>query len=155
MDGYSADIDVLDQKIQIFSNTYIEMDASLIPTGRILTSQPELDMRRAKNIREMLSVGAQQLAALEGFAHTYELGGVGLKPAAVLAAPRSGRCMRVFTTYPAVLFYSGFQYGKYRSGIALECQYHPDAMCHDNFPSIVLPANKIYEEATVYQFDVE
>lgn len=155
LDGYGADVDVLDQNIQIFSNTYTEMNASVVPTGRILTSQPELDMRKAKNIRRMLSVDAQQLAALEGFGHTYELKGVGLKPAAVLTAPRSGRCMRVFTTYPAVLFYSGFQYGEYRTGVALECQYHPDAMRHDHFPSIILPAGKVYEETTVYQFGVE
>ena len=155
LDGYGADTDVLDQNIQIFSNSYTEMDASVTPTGMILTSEPELDLREAKNVRQMLSVPAQQLASMGEFGHTYTLEGVGLKPAAVLTAPRSGRRLQVFTTYPAVLFYSGFSYNEYRSGIALECQYYPDAMCHDNFPSIVLSANKVYKETTVYQFSFE
>lgn len=56
--------------------------------------------------------------------------------------------------YPGVLFYSGFTCNGHRSGVALECQYYPDAMCHGNFPSVVLPAGKPYEETTVYKFDV-
>lgn len=154
LDGYGPHTDVLDQNIQIFSDCYTEMDSAVIPTGRILTSEPALDLREAKNVRQMLALPAQQLASMGEFGHTYVLRGNGLKPAAILTAPQSGRRLQVFTTYPGVLFYSGFTYNEYRSGVALECQYFPDAMHHDNFPSIILPANRVYTETTVYQFDV-
>ena len=154
LEGYGGDTDVLDQSIQIPCNRYTEMDAAVTPTGRILTSEPELDLREPKNIRQMLDLPAEQLRSMGEFGHTYALEGEGLKLAAILTAPRCGRRLQVFTTCPGVLFYSGFIFNEYRSGVALECQYYPDAMSHGNFPSIVLPAGKPYEEMTVYRFDV-
>lgn len=154
LDGYGAETDVLDQNIQIPSDRYTEMDSSVTPTGRMMTSEPELDLREPKNIRQMLGLPAEQLQSMHEFGHTYALDGEGLKLAAVLTAPHCGRRLQVFTTYPGVLFYSGFTFNEYRSGVALECQYYPDAMCHEDFPSIVLPAGKPYEETTVYRFDV-
>jgi len=153
LEGYGTDTDVLDQNIQIPSDRYTEMDASVTPTGRILTSEPELDLREPKNIRHMLGLPAEQLRSMHEFGHTYALEGDGLKLAAVLTAPRCGRRLRVFTTCPGVLFYSGFTFNEYRSGVALECQYYPDALRHTHFPSIVLPAGRRYEETTVYRFD--
>lgn len=153
LDGYDPGTDVLDQEIQVFSDHYTEMDASVTPTGRILTSEAALDLREPKNVRQMLSRKAEQLASMGEFGHTYALQGSGLKPAAVLTGPQSGRRLRVYTTYPGVLFYSGFEALGFRSGIALECQYYPDALRHPQFPSIVLPAGKEYRETTVYCFD--
>ena len=91
----------------------------------------------------------------------------GIKPCARFHDPESGRTMTLATTAPGVQFYNGHkiyeqdQVGKggYRypqwAGICLETQGFPNAINHDNFPSIVLRPGECYEHKTTYTFSVE
>ena len=153
LEGYASGADPLEQRIQIFSDCYLEMTEEILPSGRFCTSEPELDLREPKPIGQLLRLPAEQLRTMGEFGHTYVLQGDGLKPAAVLTAPGCGRRLRVFTTYPGVLFYSGFREQGRHTGIALECQRFPDSMRFAQFPSIVLPVGTRYQEKTVYRFD--
>jgi aldose 1-epimerase len=63
----------------------------------------------------------------------------------------SGRTMAVATTEPGVQFYSGNflshledQGFNIYEGFCLEAQFFPDAVNHDNFPSILLKPGEIY-----------
>nr|MBP7643399.1 galactose-1-epimerase [Saprospiraceae bacterium] len=80
-------------------------------------------------------------------------------------APSSGRKMEVFTTEPAIQFYSGnFLDGKLtgkngvkyvkRSGLCLESEHYPDAPNQPAFPSVALKPGETYKTSTVYKFSV-
>ena len=75
----------------------------------------------------------------------------------------TGRILEMHTTEPGVQFYTGnFLDGKLkgRGGIAyakhygfcLEAQHFPDAVHHDNFPSIILRPGQTYRQTTSYKF---
>ena len=71
--------------------------------------------------------------------------------------------MEVYTTQPAVQFYSGnnlngsdigkggIVYKKY-GGLCLETQHYPDSPNHPNFPSTELLPGQIYRETSIYKF---
>jgi aldose 1-epimerase len=86
-------------------------------------------------------------------------------PKAELYNPKSGRQMKVFTSYPGMMIYTG-QYldvpkgrdGKsYNplSGICLECQHYPDNINHEHFPQAILRPGQTYNEFITYQFDIK
>jgi aldose 1-epimerase len=74
--------------------------------------------------------------------------------------------LEVYTTHPAIQFYTGnfldgSAIGKgekayvYRSGFCLETQYYPDSPNHPNFPSTVLRPGEEYKHRTVFRFLVK
>ena len=78
---------------------------------------------------------------------------------------KSGRVMKAYTTLPGVQFYAGnfidvqpgkdgVTYGN-RCGFALETQYFPDTIHHENFPSYVFGGEngREYDSVTVYKFE--
>lgn len=46
---------------------------------------------------------------------------------------------------------SGVPYGKLGS-VCLETQHYPDAVNHDNFPSVVLHPDETFRSKTLYHF---
>ena len=42
----------------------------------------------------------------------------------------------------------------HRGAMTLEAQAYPDAVHHPNFPSVALPANGVYTQATSYRFSI-
>jgi aldose 1-epimerase len=89
-----------------------------------------------------------------------------LKLAATVHEPKSGRMMEVFTTEPALQFYTGnFLDGtivgkggviyQKRMGLCLETQHYPDSPNQPKFPSTVLHPNETYQTSTVYKFSVK
>ena len=78
---------------------------------------------------------------LNGYDHNFVLGGdKSMKMAARLEEPKSGRVMEVRTTQPAVQLYTANHLGY--TAVCLETQHYPDAIHHENFPSIVLRRGK-------------
>ena len=82
---------------------------------------------------------------------------------ATLYDPTTGRCMDISTDQVGLQFYSGNffdgsysgKYGKaikYRESLALETQKHPDAINHENFPSVVLNPDETYTQTCIYKF---
>ena len=76
--------------------------------------------------------------------------------------PASGRVMEVLTTVPGIQFYTantmvveggknGRTYGP-RSAYALETQFFPDNVHHDNFPKAIFGPGRDYVQTTVYRF---
>ena len=89
----------------------------------------------------------------------------GLRFAAEVTDPESGRVMDVFTDQPAIQLYcgnclegihpgsSGRVYGK-REGFCLETQFVPDSINHPEFMDSVLDAGEKYDYTTIYAFDI-
>jgi aldose 1-epimerase len=78
----------------------------------------------------------------------------------------SGRTMEIYTTEPAIQFYSGNfldgtldmpNGGKYehRTGFCLETQHYPDSPNQEKFPSVTLNPNEAYKTKTSFKFSTK
>ncbi|MEV0384921.1 aldose epimerase family protein [Nonomuraea sp. NPDC050643] len=155
---------ILGHELQINASRYTPVDRTLIPTGRIarLGGTP-LDFREPTAIGERINIGNQQIVRGGGYDHNYVVDGRGLRTAARVVEPDSGRVLEVITDQPGLQFYSGnFLDGTLRgtggrlypkrSGFALESQHFPDSPNHRNFPSTVLRPGDVYRTTTIYAF---
>jgi aldose 1-epimerase len=156
---------VLDQVMTIAADKYTPGDATLIPTGQIAPVQgtpfdftsPTAIGARFKELKGK-PVGYDLNYVLNAHGKLSEL-------AARARDPRSGRVLEMYTTEPGVQFYTanfldGTQKGKdgatypQHAGFCLEAQHFPDAIHHENFPSVVLKPGDTYRQTTIYKFSV-
>lgn len=139
----------LDNVLWIPSASYTPADSASIPTGEILPLQGTLmDFNEPTRIGDRIE---QLKPAMTGYDHNYILaGGREMKLAARLTEPKSGRVMEVRTTQPAIQLYTGNHLG--HTAVCLETQHYPDAIHHENFPSIVLRPGAQLRETTVFTF---
>jgi aldose 1-epimerase len=87
-----------------------------------------------------------------------------MEPVAKAYDPHSGRVMEVYSTYPALQFYTGNYLegmtGKngqnYRNhgAFCLETQLFPDAANRPEFPSTLLQPGDFYSHVTVLRFGI-
>ena len=163
--GYGKDI--LSHTLQIMGNQFLEVDSELIPTGKILPVEgTPFDAVRPVMVGEAWKKPSHPMfEGAKGFDVAYVLSeGTGLRAAAILRAPDSGRQMSVLTDLPGIQCYSGQglnctgydgqRYAAY-AGMALETQQHPDTPNHPGFGSARLKAGDEYKTTTVYAFSVK
>lgn len=139
----------VDNILWIPSESYTPTDADLIPTGEILPLKGTLmDFNEPTRIGDRIE---QLKPRMNGYDHNYVLGdGKGMKMAARLTEPKSGRIMEVQTTQPAVQLYTGNHLG--HTAVCLETQHYPDAIHHAKFPSIVVKPGTPLKETTLFTF---
>jgi len=157
--------DVLSHQLMVAAERYTPVDELLIPTGEIaLVKGTPLDFTQPTPIGARI---AEIKSKPVGYDHNFVLnsGGNVLALAARVFDPASGRVMEVLTTEPAVQLYTGnFLDGtltstggfvcKRHSGFCLETQHFPDAVHHENFPSVILRPGKVYRTTTVFRFSL-
>lgn len=154
---------VLDHELQIFSDATTAIDENLIPTGELVSLVgTALDFRTPKRMRDNFSILARSYT--KGYDHNFVLRGDlgGLRLAARLGDPVSGRVLEVHTTEPGLQLYSGNhlkgQRGKSSkryapcSAVCLEAQHFPDSVHHAHFPSVELRPGEEYQQITVHRF---
>jgi len=159
-----GDGNALDQILTLYASTYTPTDKTQIPTGQIASvKNTPLDFTSPDEIGRRINDSSQDLEFGLGYDHNFILDDQsdGLKKAATLFDPTSGRRMDVFTTKPAIQFYSGNHlkhagkggaaYPK-RSGVCLETQFYPDSPNRPDFPSSVLKPGMPYQHTTEYHF---
>lgn len=118
----------------IDAQTYTKAKTDLIPTGEIVsTSGTTLDYYIKKSY-----VGNNDSNLV--------LNGQGYRKVAELTGDTTGITAEVSTDRVGLQLYND------NSHICLEAQDFPDAIHHDNFPSIVLEANAEYYSKTSYKF---
>nr|WP_262986070.1 aldose epimerase family protein [Streptomyces sp. CBMA123] len=159
---------VLDHLLRVEAAGYLPVDGELIPLGPVepVAGTP-FDLRRARRIGACVTGEHPQIrAAGRGFDHTWVLDGSGLRRAALLSHPASGRHVECLTTEPGLQVYtgnhfdgtlagrSGRRYTAY-AGIALETQHFPDSPNRPDYPSTVLRPGERYRSRTVYRFSAE
>ena len=158
---------VLSHLLTLQSNSIVECDKELIPTGNIIDiSNSFLDFSLPKTIAASILSGNKTVKKDNGFSVAYVLNKKkNLDLAAVLEDKDSGRSLELYTNQLSLQVYNGyFMNGddigrdniKYYSnaGIALEPQGYPDAPNHPAFPSIFIDENKQYEYVTEYRFGI-
>jgi aldose 1-epimerase len=156
---------VLDHELIVNANEYIDVDKTLIPTGKKAVKGTVLDFtkttRIGERIEKLYDTGAK------GYDHCFALFGrqKASTVAATLRDPKSGRALTVLTEQPGVQVYTGnFLFGqkgagdkvyKQRSAICLETGGFPDAVNQPAFPSAILRPGETYRHTCIYAFSVE
>lgn len=156
--------DILNHELRINASRYLPVDSTLIPLQAQNVEGTPYDFRTMKVVGK--DIGDPMLKNGGGFDHCWILdGGAEPRLAAVLYEPKSGRQMEVFTTEPAIQFYSGnfldgSNVGKknipytHRFALCLETEHYPDSPNRPEFPSVVLNPGEEYKTTTVTKFSV-
>ncbi|MFP2995979.1 aldose epimerase family protein [Spongiivirga sp. MCCC 1A20706] len=122
----------------INSDTYLETDDRLIPSGNILNvGTTKYDFNSKKPVTS---------AFLDD---TFILNNP-TQRAASLSCEESGIRLDVMTNQPAMVVFTPSD----GSGICFETQQCPDAPNHSNFPSTVLTPEKHYKQETTFKFSL-
>ena len=156
---------VLDQQVMIAADEYLETDPNVLPTGRILpVKDTPLDFTLSREIGERIGELPPDEAHSNpgGYDHCFVLRqrDGGLRLAARIRDPGSGRVMEIHTTQPGIQFYTGnFLDGspigngyEQHEGFCLETQHYPDSPNHAEFPSAILQPGETYRQLTVHRF---
>ena len=158
--------DILKDTIQINADRITPVNKTLIPTGQLApVAGTPFDLRQPTPIGAHINDSNDQLKIAGGYDHNFVLNGTGMKTAAKVVDPSTGRTLTVTTTEPGVQFYSGnFLDGsltgaggaKYNqhAGLCLETQHFPDSPNQPNFPTSELKPGQTMHSETVFTFGV-
>lgn len=160
MAGHDKPEQAMDQLLTISSQYFTPADANGVPTGELRSVEgTPMDFRVPKPLRQDVAQEYDALLLQSGYDHNYV---VQENPCAILTDPVSGRSMAVSTDCPGIQLYIGNflkdEPGKdgahycYRGGIALETQFHPDAVNHPEWPQPITKAGESYHSETRYIF---
>lgn len=158
--------DIFSHNLTLYADNFTPTDSTLIPTGKIQNvANTPMDFRTPHTIGESINQNTIDLKYGLGYDHNWMLNKKSneLTLAANVSEPTTGIEMKVFTTEPAIQFYSGnFLDGKiigkekkhynHRTAFCMEAQHYPDAPNHASFPSTVLKPGETYTQTTIYQF---
>jgi aldose 1-epimerase len=161
--------DILGHHLTLNADRFTPVDKTLIPTGEIRSVQgTPLDFTKSTAIGARINDDYDQLVVGRGYDHNFVINRKDDSPtlAARVHEPTSGRVLEVFTTEPAVQFYSGnFLDGtitgkhghvyKQRNGFCLETQHYPDSPNHPDFPSTILRPGATFHSQTIFKFSAE
>jgi aldose 1-epimerase len=162
---------VLDHIVQIDAGRYTQVDAELIPTGKLIPVEgTPLDFRTPTAIGARIHQDYPALKYAEPEQGGYDFNWVlddtaAGRPAVVVTEPTSGRIMSVYTTEPGMQMYTANSIDRIEGGkggktylhwgaLALEAQHFPDSPNHPNFPSTRLDPGQTYTQTTVYRFSL-
>ncbi|MBO4656835.1 MAG: galactose mutarotase [Bacteroidales bacterium] len=165
LDGCPAE-NVNDHVVSINADQITEVDASLIPTGKLLPVEGT-----AYDLRTPTRIGDRQFSmpfgrfvpgqpmpeVPEGMVRSYDnnfclnhTAAGKLEEVATVYSPASGRYMEVFNNQPGLQLYTGG-----RTALALESQLYPDCPNQPDFPSSVLRPGEKYKHTVVYKFSTK
>ncbi len=164
--------DILGHAMLINAKAFALVDDALIPTGEfIAVGGTPFDFHQARLIGERIGAKDKQLRLAGGYDHDFVLSETGSTVLGARFAARvhdatSGRVLEVYTTQPALHFYSGnfidakplgkngAVYGAH-SGFALETQHFPDSPNQPHFPSTIVRSGEQYRARTIFRFSVD
>ncbi|MDE0827538.1 MAG: galactose mutarotase [Akkermansiaceae bacterium] len=154
-----------DHVLTLDADHYLPTDAGLIPTGKLdpVTGTP-FDFTKPTAIGDRVGVENEALTLGGGYDHCWVLTKKdGLRHAATLHDPKTGRTMDISTDQPGIQFYGGnfldgTATGKngekypFRSACCLETQVYPDSPNQPDFPSSILKPGETYSHTMVHKF---
>ena len=167
----------LNREVMICANHYFVMTPELIATVELLPvegtaidlREPVLLSTRVRGDVALDGLACPNGALLDGYDDCYlvkRLPGAGLQLCARLSASHTGRSMEVWSTEPAMQFYSGVRpqeampggpgkSGRHylqQMGFCFEPQNYLNAPNRPNFPSSVYAPGQVRRAVTVYRF---
>ncbi|MGD1083532.1 MAG: aldose epimerase family protein [Verrucomicrobiota bacterium] len=162
--------DILGHIVTIPADKITPVDAGLIPTGEIApVAGTPFDFRNptAIGLRVDQTNSSEQLKFGPGYDHNWVFDKkVGdLSRLARVSEPTTGRVLEVWSTEPALQFYSGnfldgtitgkggWVYQKH-AAFCMEPQHYPDSPNKPQFPSTELKPGQTYHNTIIYRFSV-
>ncbi len=151
--------DIKGHELQIDADQTLQPDETNVPVGPINRVSGFEDFNQKKNLGESID----QLEF--GFEHYYIFNKAynAKHQVAELSEPSSGRMLKVITTEPGMLFYTGHftanalsrengdQYGQYR-GVCFETSKFPNGPNISQSPRSILQPENTYKEETQFHF---
>lgn len=166
LDGHSSGT-ILEHELEIYSDSFLDIDKEMIPTGDIIgVSGTPMDFRKKKKIGLDIDSEYLPLRTANGYDHNYIFKNDRiLKKVAKLYSSESGISMTVLSDLCGLQIYTGnflngqagkdgSTYGKH-SGICLETQFYPNSCNDKRFPSPLLEAGTKFVSRTVYKFELQ
>jgi aldose 1-epimerase len=156
--------DILDHQVMIAADRFTPVDKGLIPTGELKpVAGTPFDFTKATAIGARIEQKDEQLVFGKGYDHNWVLNGSGMKKAAEVYDPKTGRVMEVMTDQPGLQFYTGnfldgTIHGKggkvygHRAAFCMETQHYPDSPNKPSFPTTELKPGETYHTVTSYRF---
>ncbi|MDE0422607.1 MAG: galactose mutarotase [Gammaproteobacteria bacterium] len=154
---------VADHEVSIQAAAYLPVSEDLTQLGIVQPVFGTLfDLRSPVTLGNAMAAddGQIQLAG-NGFDHTFVVAGRGLRRAAEVRHPESGRTLTVTTDQPGIQLYTGNSLsalGKhglcypFHGGLCLETQQFPDAPNHPNYPDAILRPGERFRARTEFEF---
>ncbi|WP_040203722.1 aldose epimerase family protein [Neobacillus jeddahensis] len=152
---------ILDHELTVNSDGFLELDTTLIPTGKVLSVEGTVfDFREGKKIRLGIESDHPQTQIVGGgFDHPLLFNDSQPKKMMVVEQ-ESGRKLEIDTDQPAVVFYTGNMLGNDFSirgrqaekhlGFCLETQQLPNRISE-----LLVEKNEVYKTTTTYRFSLE
>lgn len=160
--------EINDHILTLNADSYLPTDIGLIPTGEIApVAGTPMDFTKPAAIGERVDSDFEALRFGGGYDHAWVLAkGDGVRLAARLEDPKSGRVMEISTDQPAIQFYGGnfldgTATGKggvayaHRTALCLETEGFPDSPNQPSFPSPVLRPGETYRHTMIHKFFAE
>jgi aldose 1-epimerase len=154
---------ILEDELKVDADKYLPVDAGLIPTGELRdVAGTPFDFREPHKIGERIGELDNKP---QGYDHCFVLRPAEeeMRFAAQVRNAKTGRVMDIYTTQPAIQFYSGnFLDGKPENGsypqysaLCLETQHYPDSPNQPEFPNTILQPGETFRQTTVHKFRAE
>lgn len=155
--------EILGHSLQLFSDSYTEVDDGLIPTGVILPVEgTALDFRGGKTIGQ--DFAAVKELATAGYDHNFVIGDPGkFKTFSILRGEKTGITMTGSTNMEAFQLYTGNHIsprkGKEKTeyhdfcGLCMEPHHFPNAVNNPSFPSAIVRPGETYYHHTEFKFE--
>lgn len=127
----------LDYDMRLSASGHLEVDAGLIPTGRVLPCEGDFDFAAPRRIARDFD---------DAFV---------LNNTHACTVSHDGICLDVYTDFPALQVYTASAISAPHSkncGLALEPEAYPDSPNKPHFPSVVLRAGEEYHRYAEYKF---
>lgn len=156
-----------DHRLMIAADAYLPTDKGLIPTGeRAPVAGTPMDFTQPTAIGSRIGADFRALKIGGGYDHAWVLRhGEGVREAARLEDPATGRVLTVSTDAPAVQFFAANFNGSFkgkegkvyqgRTAVCLETQEFPDAPNQPEFPTTVLRPGETYRHTVVLKLTVD
>ncbi len=157
--NWDLDGSIADHELRLPGHRYLPIDAASIPVGGLASvhGTPH-DLRQARLLADVLP------SLPSGLDHAYEVpegdeeelvAFDGLRLAAELHHPASGRTLTVATDQPAVVAYTGNKLDvpfAFQSAVCLEAQHYPDVVNRPGLGSVVLRHGEHHRSTTELTF---
>lgn len=153
----------LEHNLQFLCDKYTRLNNELI-TLSIDEVTPVMDFRNKHKLKDYIYDESLQKHTAFGYDHCWLKEDVNNPLVAVLEDEESGRRVKVSTTYPSIVCYSGcypkdYDFNKehikieqYHS-VCLECQYIPNGINMDNVDKAILKKGEEYNHYIHYNFE--
>ncbi|WP_010648097.1 aldose epimerase family protein [Oceanobacillus massiliensis] len=147
--------------VKMDSNHFLELDSSLIPTGRVEdVTGTTFDFREGRKLEAGINSDSQQNTIVgNGYDHYFILDG---KSNIAVEEETSGRVLTIETDQPGLVMYSSTNLtkgvelaegpSKKYLGVCFETQAPPSSLNHEDLASVILKADEVYRKKTVFTF---